>query len=60
MTFLFKLETRDGAAADPPTFRTAVPNWRAGDQIPLGRRSLRVVDVRAGEDESILIVEEME
>ena len=34
MTFLFKLETKDGAAADPPTFRTAVPNWRPGDTIP--------------------------
>jgi flagellar biogenesis protein FliO len=26
-----------------------VPNWRAGDEIPLGsRRSLRVVEVREG------------
>lgn len=33
--------------ADPPTFRTAVPNWRPGDTIPLGRgKALRVVAVR--------------
>jgi hypothetical protein len=45
--FLFKLEHPDGTAADSPTLRTAVPNWRAGDTIPLGAaRSLRVVDVR--------------
>jgi hypothetical protein len=32
--------------ADPPSLATAVPNWRAGDTIPLGRRTLRVVRVR--------------
>ena len=41
-----RLEHEDGTPADPPTFRPAVPNWRAGDVIPLGRRSLRVVEVR--------------
>ena len=60
MTFLFKLETKDGAAADPPTFRTAVPSWRPADTIPLGGRSLRVLDVRASEDEAVLVVEEVE
>jgi hypothetical protein len=44
--FLFKLETKDGFPAEPPTLSSAVPNWRAGDTIPLGRRTLRVVDVR--------------
>jgi hypothetical protein len=34
MAFLFKLETTDGAPADPPTLNTAVPNWRPGDIIP--------------------------
>ena len=38
MAFLFKLETTDGAPAEPPTLATAVPNWRSGDEIPLGRR----------------------
>jgi hypothetical protein len=58
MTFLFKLETPDGTAADPGTFRTAVPNWTAGDTIPIGRRSLRVVEVRPGEP-GVLVVEEV-
>jgi hypothetical protein len=30
-----RLETEDGAAADPARFETAVPSWRAGDVIPL-------------------------
>jgi hypothetical protein len=41
-------------AADPPTFTAAVPDWKPGDEIPLGTgRSLRVVAVRAG----VLVVE---
>jgi hypothetical protein len=44
--FTFRLEPADNAFVDPPTFRAAVPNWRAGDLIRLGGRSLRVVDVR--------------
>jgi hypothetical protein len=36
----------DGAAAEPATFATAVPNWRTGDTIPLGARVLRVVELR--------------
>jgi hypothetical protein len=58
--FAFKLEREDGTPADPPTFRTAVPNWSAGDTIPLGRdRALRVVDTRPGGDneEPALVVE---
>jgi hypothetical protein len=46
MAFLFRLEHEDGTPADPRTFRTAVPSWRPGDVIPLGGRSLRVVDVQ--------------
>jgi hypothetical protein len=43
------LEQEDGSPADPPRLDTAVPNWNAGDTIPLGRdRILRVVDVRPG------------
>jgi hypothetical protein len=42
--FLFKLEHRDGTAANPPKLQAAVPNWRPGDTIPLGaHRILRVV-----------------
>ena len=45
--FTFKLVLEDGTPADPPTFTAAVPNWKAGDVVPLGAgRSLRVVEVR--------------
>jgi hypothetical protein len=39
MAFLFRLETRDGAPAEPPTLTSAVPNWGPGDTIPLGSHS---------------------
>jgi hypothetical protein len=45
MAFMFKLELADGTPADPPRLDVAVPNWSAGDTIPLGRdRMLRVID----------------
>jgi hypothetical protein len=60
-TLTFKLETVDGAPADPPSFQTVAPLWRPGDTIPLGRRTLRVVDVREGnvEHPTVLVVEDM-
>lgn len=60
MAFSFRLEQRDGTTADPPTLSTAVPNWAPGDTIPLGVRTLRVVDVRQDEpDENpVLVVED--
>jgi hypothetical protein len=45
MTCTFLLETADGAPADPQSFTTVTPLWRAGDTIPLGHTALRVVDV---------------
>jgi len=55
------LEQEDGTPADPPRLDTAVPNWSAGDTIPLGRdRILRVVDVRPGQEpdeDPVLVVE---
>jgi hypothetical protein len=44
--FLYRLEQEDGTPADPPTLKTAVPDWRSGDTIPLGGRTLRVLAVR--------------
>jgi hypothetical protein len=44
--FLFRLETTGGVPAEPPALETIVPNWRAGDTIPLGRSMLRVVGIR--------------
>jgi hypothetical protein len=45
----------------PPTLTTVVPTWRAGDAIPLGRRTLRVVEVRDGEPDEpvVLVVQDM-
>jgi hypothetical protein len=44
MTFTFRLEQADGTPADPPTVRTAVPDMRPGDTIPIRPgRTLRVV-----------------
>jgi hypothetical protein len=56
--FLFRLETPAGEAAEPPTLQSAVPNWSPGDTIPLGPRTLRVLDVRDGEPQ-VLVVEDV-
>jgi hypothetical protein len=44
--FTYRLELEDGTPADPPTLETATPTWRSGDEIPSGRRTLRVIRVR--------------
>jgi hypothetical protein len=36
MAFVFRLETADGAPAEPPTLNTATPSWSEGDCVPLG------------------------
>jgi hypothetical protein len=61
MAFRFRLETADGRPADPPKLGSAVPNWSSGDTIPLGAKTLRVVDVRydKADDASVLVVEDM-
>jgi hypothetical protein len=58
----FKLELASGEPADPPTFQSAVPNWKVGDTIFLGpgRPQLRVVALHAGateDEERVLVVE---
>ena len=60
MAFLFRLETADGAPAEPATLNSAVPNWNAGDTIPLGRRTLVVIGKRDDDSDQppVLIVEE--
>jgi hypothetical protein len=59
--FLFRLETVDGAAADPSTLSAAVPNWGPGDVIHLGSRALRVVRVRDenADQPPVLVVEDV-
>jgi hypothetical protein len=62
MAFLFRLQTSDGAPAEPPTLTSAVPKWSSGDTIPLGAgRMLRVVEIRDvdGEEPPVLVVEDM-
>jgi hypothetical protein len=40
-----------GPRAGPPTLRSAVPDWHAGNTMPLGRdKSPRVVEVRSASD----------
>jgi hypothetical protein len=60
--FIYRLVYDDGTPADPPVLQTSVPNWQAGDTIPLAKdRMLRVVETRDGETfdaEPVLIVEE--
>jgi len=46
MTCTFLLETADGSPADPPSFTTVAPKWVPEHTIPLGRKTLRLVDVR--------------
>lgn len=61
--FAFRLEQEDGTPADPPMLKAAVPDWKTGDTIVLGRdRMLRVVGVRLeegsdGDPVSVLVVE---
>jgi hypothetical protein len=57
MAFVFKLELADGTPADPPTFTSAVPDWRPGHTVQIGRRTLRVIDVREDADGALLVVE---
>ena len=61
MVLLFKLETEDGAPAEPPTLATAVPQQALGDQIPLVKRTLPVVHVRDDDADQppVLIVEDV-
>jgi hypothetical protein len=38
MAFRYRLEDEDGSSVEPHPFKTAVPNWKAGDTIPLPHR----------------------
>ena len=57
--FLFRLETADGAPAESPTLNAAVPNWRVGDTMHIGKRTLRVIGRRDDDADQppVLIVE---
>jgi hypothetical protein len=57
--FLFRLETADGAAADPPTVNVARPDWPVGSMIYFGGRTLRLIGRRDDDAEQppVLVVE---
>jgi len=59
--FLFRLETVEGEPAEPPTLSAAVANWRPGDTIHLGHRTLRVVGERDEDADQppVLVVEDV-
>jgi hypothetical protein len=63
-SFVYRLELEDGTPANPPSLSTAVPTWRPGDTIPLGRgRILRVTEVRPpdeADENPVLVVFEPE
>ena len=58
MALTFNPEHEDGTPAGPPVLQAAVPNWSAGDTIPLGRKTLRVVEVRSDDPDQnpVLVV----
>jgi hypothetical protein len=58
--FLFRLETEDGAPAEPRQLTSMVPSWREGDTIHLGKRTLRVIGKRDDDADQppVLVVEE--
>jgi hypothetical protein len=61
MAFTFKPETIDGEPAEPPSITSAVPNWRPGDTIPLGNRTLGVVRIRDDDADQppVLVVDDL-
>jgi hypothetical protein len=61
MAFTYALEHADGTPAEPPILTTVQPCWKRGDAIPLGKRMLRVLDVRADDPDmpAVLVVEDM-
>jgi hypothetical protein len=36
MSFTFRMRLPDGSPAEPPTFTSAVPDWRVGDLVRIG------------------------
>ena len=59
--FLFRLETVEGKPAEPPTLSAVVPNWKLGDSIYFGDKTLRVVGRRDDDADQppVLVVEQM-
>jgi hypothetical protein len=57
VTVTFKLERLDGAPADPPSSKTTILRWQAGDTIPLdAKRTLQVVRVRDDDADQVPVL----
>jgi hypothetical protein len=58
--FLFRLETIEGEPAEPPILSAAVPNWKPGDTIHVGRKTVVVVGRRDDDADQppVLVVED--
>jgi hypothetical protein len=56
--FLFRLQTVEGEPAEPPTLSAAVPNWKPGDTIHLGKRTPRVGGLRDEDGDSPPVIVE--
>jgi hypothetical protein len=61
MAFLFRLEAVDGTPIEPASITSAAPDWRPGNTIPLGHKTLRVVRIRDDDADQppVLVVEDM-
>jgi hypothetical protein len=60
MSFTFTMRLTDGSPADPPTFVSAAPNWRVGDDVLVGaevRYRIVAIDYDEVRDESLWTVE---
>jgi len=59
--FRFGLETKGGVPAEPPKLESIVHNWKPGDSIYLGRRTLRVLGIRDDDADQppVLVVEDV-
>jgi hypothetical protein len=50
--FSFSMVLADGAPADPPTFVSAIPNWRVGDDVRIGAEvRYRIIGLQQADEE---------
>ena len=58
---LFPVLVLQNGAGEPPTLSSAVPDWRTGDTIHLGKRTLRVIGERDDDADQppVLVIEDV-
>jgi hypothetical protein len=60
MSFTFTMRLVDGPPADPPTFTSAIPDWRVGDDVRVGsevRYRIVAIEVPPDDVNGVWIVE---